>query len=85
MLKKFIAIAMAAALCCGAMTACTGGEQQDEQKKETPKAVQSTDNYRNFYQIFMYSFCDSNDDGVGDFKGIISKLLTTATRTAATT
>lgn len=74
MLKKIIAIAMAAALCCGAMTACTGGEQQDEQKKETPKAVQSTDNYRNFYQIFMYSFCDSNDDGVGDFKGIISKL-----------
>lgn len=70
MLKKLIAIAMAAALCCGAMAACTGGEQ----KKETPKAVQSTDNYRNFYQIFMYSFCDSNDDGVGDFKGIISKL-----------
>lgn len=70
MLKKLIAIAMAAALCCGAMAACTGGEQ----KNETPKAVQSTDNYRNFYQIFMYSFCDSNDDGVGDFKGIISKL-----------
>lgn len=70
MLKKLIAIAMAAALCCGAMAACTGGEQ----KKETPKAVQSTDNYRNFYQIFMYSFCDSNDDGVGDFKGIISRL-----------
>ena len=64
MLKKLIAIAMAAALCCGAMAACTGGEQ----KKETPKAVQSTDNYRNFYQIFMYSFCDSNDDGVGDLR-----------------
>ena len=32
------------------------------------------DKYRNFYEIFPYSFCDSNDDGVGDLQGIISKL-----------
>ena len=30
--------------------------------------------YRDYYQIFIYSFCDSNGDGIGDFKGIESKL-----------
>lgn len=32
------------------------------------------DNYRNYYEIFVYSFCDSDGDGIGDMKGIISKL-----------
>lgn len=29
---------------------------------------------RVFYQIYMPSFCDGNGDGIGDFKGITSKL-----------
>ena len=32
------------------------------------------DAYRNVYEIFVYSFCDSNGDGIGDLKGITSKL-----------
>ncbi|MBE6922356.1 MAG: DUF3459 domain-containing protein [Ruminococcaceae bacterium] len=32
------------------------------------------DNYRVFYEIFVYSFCDSNGDGIGDLQGVISKL-----------
>ena len=30
--------------------------------------------YRTFYQILVYSFSDSNGDGVGDFKGISEKI-----------
>ena len=30
--------------------------------------------YRDYYQIFVYSFADSNGDGIGDLKGIESKL-----------
>lgn len=32
------------------------------------------DNCRNYYQIFVGSFCDSNGDGIGDLNGVASKL-----------
>lgn len=32
------------------------------------------DNYRTWYEVFVYSFCDSNGDGIGDINGLISKL-----------
>lgn len=32
------------------------------------------DNYRTYYEVFLYSFCDSNGDGIGDINGLISKL-----------
>lgn len=38
------------------------------------EATASTDKYRNFYQIFVNSFCDSNGDQIGDLQGIIYQL-----------
>ncbi len=32
------------------------------------------DNYRVWYEIFVYSYCDSDGDGIGDLQGIIRKL-----------
>ena len=40
-------------------------------KKETDK---TDDNYRVFYEIFVGSFSDSNNDGIGDLRGIINRL-----------
>lgn len=67
-------------LCAALAGACvlTGCDNGESGKSDDPiagiKATASTDKYRNVYQIFTQSFCDSNDDGVGDFKGIISQL-----------
>ncbi len=32
------------------------------------------DNYRNYYEIFVYSFYDTDGDGIGDINGVIEKL-----------
>ena len=37
-------------------------------------AAASDDDYRTAYEIFVYSFCDSNNDGIGDLNGVRSKL-----------
>ncbi len=38
-----------------------------------PVADPVDDNYRTFYQIFVGSFSDSNNDGIGDLRGIINR------------
>jgi len=39
----------------------------------SPEPDPIDDNYRTFYQIFVGSFSDSNNDGIGDIRGIINR------------
>lgn len=41
---------------------------------EKNEVFASNDKYRTYYQIWIGSFCDSDGDETGDFKGIISQL-----------
>ena len=58
----------------------TGAAYQNAEKTQQALAeiaklgTSPDDNYRVFYEIFVYSFCDSNGDGIGDLQGVISKL-----------
>ena len=66
------------------LTGCTVIPTAPEQSgaELTDKAVEKIqalgkspdDNYRTWYELFVYSFCDSNGDGIGDLQGVISKL-----------
>lgn len=68
--------------CSGSDSETSGGEQQSakaenvsvEDPIEGIEAQASTDKYRNFYEIFVNSFADSDDDDTGDLQGIITQL-----------
>lgn len=54
-------------------------EQNQEQPTEeiTEEKVELNiidDNYRNWYEIFVYSFFDTDNDGIGDLNGVTAKL-----------
>ena len=46
--------------------------QQAEQTIVDP--IAADDNHRTFYQVFVGSFSDSNNDGIGDLRGVINRM-----------
>ena len=66
---------------CGKTPAAEQPENQESQQNQEmaepeyiPVADPVDDNYRTFYQIFVGSFSDSNNDGIGDLRGVINRL-----------
>lgn len=55
-----------------ALTACTPPEGDNPPVDDKLNIVD--DNNRNWYEIFVRSFYDSGDDGIGDLKGVTTKL-----------
>ena len=52
------------------LTACGGNGGTPE---ERPLQI-IEDNYRTYYELFVYSFYDSDGDGIGDLQGVLDKL-----------
>ncbi|MBD5546611.1 MAG: alpha-amylase [Lachnospiraceae bacterium] len=49
-------------------------ELEEEEKALVPVEVPMEDNYRTYYEVFVYSFFDGNGDGIGDLQGLTDKL-----------
>ncbi len=69
-MKKIVSIALSLLLLVSVFSGCACYEDPTAEIE----VLQSQDKYRNVYQIFVNSFCDSDGDGIGDLQGIISKL-----------
>lgn len=65
-ISRTIAFVLAAMLAIGGLTGCA---------KEKRRALNIIDdNYRTWYEVFLYSFYDSDGNGIGDINGLIKKL-----------
>lgn len=67
--RKNFVLLLVLAFITGSLSAC--GSKDDWRSKEVTVI---DDNYRTWYEIFVYSFCDSDGDQIGDLQGVISKL-----------
>ena len=81
-MKKLLCLLLALLLtvslaACGARQEPDTGLQEpsaEPQQEHVAVIDPVDDNYRTFYQIFVGSFSDSNNDGIGDLRGIINRL-----------
>ncbi len=82
MKKKVISLLLVVAMLATMLTGCEQ-KKQDEGSQVTENVVEYDyyqdlniidDNYRNYYEIFVYSFFDSDGDCIGDLNGVIEKL-----------
>ena len=61
---------------CLSLTSCKlfeNGQQDGDGEDEKVTLNIIDDSYRNWYEIFVYSFYDSNNDGIGDHHTIPGK------------
>ena len=72
-MKKVLSILLLVSLLLStlALGACKG-EESEEEEKVTLNIID--DKYRNWYEVFVHSFYDTNNDGIGDLNGVTAKL-----------
>lgn len=87
MKRRFLTAALTAALMVSMLSGCASSKkdtQSDTQQAAVTTSMEQLnskneadiidDNYRTCYEVFVHSFYDSNDDGIGDLNGLAKKL-----------
>ena len=76
MMNTVLLLTLIAAIVLGLAACAAPSAEPTEAPTEpapTPVLDPISDNYRTYYQIFVGSFSDSNNDGIGDLRGIINR------------
>ena len=70
-MKRSISLLLLLAILAALLAAC--GQTEAPAETQTPENIPD-DNCRNWYEIFVYSFADSDGDRIGDLRGATEKL-----------
>ncbi len=73
--SSLLAVLFCLALLLACLTSCastSSGSALASPQSTSPQPLD--DAYRNYYEIFVWSFFDTDNDGIGDFNGITAKL-----------
>ncbi len=65
--RKTVSVFLCVVMLIGAVSCGSKSEK-------IPETISMEDNYRTYYEVFVYSFYDGNGDGIGDLKGLTEKL-----------
>ena len=70
-INKILALLLLLCITVALFPACKQNENEDEKEVELNVI---DDKYRNWYEIYVGSFWDTNNDGIGDLDGVTAKL-----------
>lgn len=77
-MKRFLLCLLLCSLLLGTVSVFVSCENKGEGTTKAGDGLPAEnipdDNVRNWYEIFLYSFADSDGDGIGDFRGATEKL-----------
>ena len=71
-IRRTIALLLTTVLLFG-LAACAANPDKKTNKEPESMIDPVNDNYRTFYQIFVGSFSDASNDGIGDLRGVINR------------
>ena len=72
-MKRFLFFLLMLAVLSALLTACGQNPPTPTEAPQPPENIPD-DNCRNWYEIFVYSFADSDGDRIGDLRGATEKL-----------
>ena len=74
-MKKAVSITLLISLLLSTFSSCKWLKKSEDEDPEDEVTLNIIDDkYRNWYEIFVYSFYDTNNDGIGDLNGVTAKL-----------